>query len=269
VQIDYFTIVAQIINFLVLVILLRHFLYRPVIKTMDEREQRMVSRLKDADQKTKEAEQEAENFRRMKHELEDKRQEMLAKTTEEVQALRSDLMKKARAEVEASIADWYQSFERQKESILADLRLRTGEVVYAITRRAIQDLANEKLEAQIIDTFILRLREMGVAGNEEIKEFFNPLGQSITIRSTFEIPGETRQIILKTMRNLSGKDLEIKFETSPELISGVEMRNSDTRIGWNIASYLETLKADLLIMSLKGATGKLPPSEEKRNGQRE
>lgn len=265
-QIDYFTIVAQIINFLILVFLLRHFLYRPVIKTMDEREQRMVSRLKDAEQKTKEAEQEAENFRRMKQEQEDKRQEMLAKAKEDVQALRSDLMKKARGEVEANIADWYQSFERQKESILADLRLRTGEEVYAITRRAIHDLANEKLETQIIDTFILRLLEMGETGKDEIKDFFNTSGRSITVRSSFEIPDETRRIILETMRNLSGKDLEIKFETSPELISGIEMSNSDTRIGWNIASYLSTLRADLPSTSPQRTTGKLLPSEEKMDG---
>ncbi len=93
-QIDYFTIVAQIINFLVLVFLLRHFLYRPVIKAMDEREQKMVSRLKDAEQKREEAEAEAESFRQMKQELEDKRQEMLTKAAEEVQILQSDLMKK-------------------------------------------------------------------------------------------------------------------------------------------------------------------------------
>lgn len=265
-QIDYFTIVAQIVNFLVLVFLLRHFLYRPVIKTMDEREQRMVSRLKDAEQKAKNGEQEAENFRQMKRELEDKRQKMLAEATEEVLALRSDLMKKAHAEVEATIADWHQSFERQKESILADLRLRTGEEVYAITRRAIQDLANEKLEAQIIETFILRLREIGETGKDEIKDFFNTSGRPITVRSSFEIPDETRRIILQTMRNLSTKDLEINFETSPELISGVEMSNSDTRIGWNIASYLDTLKADLASTSSQRTTGKLPPYEEKKNG---
>ncbi len=264
-QIDYFTIIAQIINFLILVFLLRHFLYRPVITAMDEREQKMVSKLKDVEQKRKEAEQEAESFRRMKQELQDKRQEMLAKVAEEVRALKTDLTEKARSEVEASTADWYASIERQKESILTDLRLRTGEEVYAITRRALQDLADEKLEAQIIDTFIRRLREMRETGKEEIKEFFKTPGP-ITVRSTFEIPDEARQTILETMRNLAGKDLKIKFEPSPELIAGIEMSTSDTRIGWSIASYLDTLRADLSLASLQRASEKLLPSEEKRNG---
>ena len=265
-QIDYFTIAAQIINFLILVFLLRHFLYRPVIATMNEREQGMVSRLKDAEQKIRKAEQEAESLRLMKQELQDKRQEMLAKVTEEVRDLKTDLTEKARSEVEASTADWHSSIERQKESILTELKLRTGEEVYAISRRAIQDLANEKLEAQIIDTFIRRLQEMGEPEKEKINEFYKTPDQPITVRSTFEIPDDARQTILETMRNLAGKDLKIKFETSPELISGIEMSTPDTRIGWSIASYLDTLKADLSIASLKGASGKLLPSEEKRNG---
>ena len=264
-QIDYFTIIAQIINFLVLVFLLRHFLYRPVIAAMDEREQKMVSRLKDAEQKIKEAEQETETLRLMKQELRDKRQEILAKATEEVRVLKTDLTEKGRSEVEASIADWYSSIERQKESILTDLKLRTGEEVYAISRRVLQDLADEKLEAQIIETFIRRLREKGDTGIEEIKEFFKTPGP-ISVRSAFEIPDETQQVILETMRNLAGKDLEIKFETSPELISGVEMSTSDTRIGWNIASYLDTLKGDLSSALLQRASGNLLPSEEKKNG---
>ena len=264
-QIDYFTIVAQIINFLILVFLLRHFLYRPVIMAMDEREQKMVSRLKDAEQKIKEAGQETETLRRMKQELQDERQEMLVKSTEEVRVLKTDLTEKARAEVEASIADWYASIERQKESILTELRLRTGEEIYAISRRALQDLANEKLEAQIIDTFIQRLHEMDETEQEEIKEFYKTSGQTITVRSTFEIPDETRGIILETMRNLAGKEVKIKFETSPELISGVEMSTPDTRIGWNIASYLDTLKADLSMAFQERASGKLLTSEEKKN----
>jgi F-type H+-transporting ATPase subunit b len=265
VQIDYFTIVAQIINFLVLVFLLRHFLYRPVIAAMDDREQRMISRLKDAEQKRKEAEQEAESLRLMKRELQDKRQEMLAEVTEEVRVLKVDLTEKARAEVEASTADWYASIERQKESILTDLKLRTGEEVYAISRRALLDLADEKLEARIIDTFIQRLQEMGATGKEEIKEFFKT-PWPITVRSTFEIPDDARGAILETMRNLAGKDLKIKFETSPELIGGVEMSTPDTRIGWSIAGYLDALKADLFSESLQRASGKLLPSEEKRDG---
>ncbi len=61
-QIDYFTIIAQIINFLILVFLLRHFLYGPLLRSMDEREQKISTRLKEAEQQMKEAEQETDSY---------------------------------------------------------------------------------------------------------------------------------------------------------------------------------------------------------------
>jgi len=64
VQIDYFTIFAQIINFLVLVLLLKHFLYGRIIKAMDEREKRIESQLQEAAKKKKEADEEADSYRR-------------------------------------------------------------------------------------------------------------------------------------------------------------------------------------------------------------
>ena len=265
-QIDYFTIIAQIINFLVLVFLLRHFLYRPVIKAMDEREQKMVSRLKDAEQKRKEAEEEAESFRQMKRELEDLRQEMLTKVTEEANILRSDLMKKAHSEVEASIADWQESMERQRASILADMGLRAAEEVYAISRRALRDLANENLEGQIINTFIQSLQDLGEYEKEKIKEFYKTPGQMITVRSTFETPEDTKRRILETIRNQTGLEVEIKFEIAPELISGIEISAPDMRIGWNIASYLDTLKADLSEVLLQRASRESLSAGENRNG---
>ena len=48
---DPFTMIAQLINFVVLVVALRHFLYKPVIDAMDERENKIAQRLTDADER--------------------------------------------------------------------------------------------------------------------------------------------------------------------------------------------------------------------------
>ena len=244
-QIDYFTIIAQIINFLILVFLLRHFLYRPLLKSMDEREQRISSRLNEAEQKKKEAEQEAESYRKILQELSEKSQEMNTKAAEEAQVLQNALMQKARDSVEASRAKWYEDFERQKESLLVDLGQHAGVEIYSIVRRAFQDLADENLERQILNTFIKRLQNMDTFENEKVIEFYKTAGQQITVNSTFEIPEETRQSIKEIVRNQTGKDVKMQFRIVPELICGVEMSTHDTRIGWSIASYLNALEADL------------------------
>ncbi len=253
-QIDYFTIIAQIINFLVLIFLLRHFLYRPVIKSMDEREQKIASRLKEAEQKRKEAEQEAESNRRMLQELQEKREAMLAKAEEEVKAVQSDLMKKAHAEVESSKADWYEAVERQRGELQKELRQRAGREVYAIARRALRDLADEDLESRIADAFIGRLQRLEPEEKDRFRDFSKALEQRIMVRSSFELPEAARERIQGALRDLTGNEAEVRFSLAPELIAGIEMSTQDLRISWSIASYLDTLEEDLSRVLEKSAT---------------
>ncbi len=245
VQIDFITLSAQIINFLVLVLLLRHFLYKRIINVMNEREAGIASRLKEAEQKRKEAEQEAESYRKQKQELLDKREGMVAEIRKEVEAVRKDLTNKARDEVEESKARWYEAIERQKDSFLTDLRRRAGEEVYTVARRTLHDLANEELEQHIIDTFIKRLQNMGEDEKKAIKEFYQKPQQELVIKSTFEIPEETRRSIQEALREQIKGDVRLQFKTSPDLICGVELDAYGMRITWSLDSYLDSLEEDL------------------------
>ena len=244
-QIDYFTIIAQIINFLILVILLRHFLYQPLLRSMNEREQKISTRLKEAEQKRKEAEKDAELHSKILQEIEKKRQEMRIKVENEVQLYQKALMKEARDRVESSKAKWYEDFERQKELMVSDLSLNASEEICAIVRRALQDLADENLEHHILNNFIKRLEEENDLDNEKTMDFFRTVKEQITVESTFEIPEEMRHRIIEIAGNRTGSKPEMIFKIVPELICGVQLSTHDARIGWSVAGYLNSLKADV------------------------
>jgi len=245
VQIDYFTTIAQIINFLILVYLLRRFMYRPIIKSMDERERKITSQFKEAEQKKKDAEQEAESNLKMMQGLSDKLRDMNAKAAEDAQILQTELMEKVRSNVEASTISWNEAFLRKKEALLADLSRDAGDEIHAVIRRALQDLADEDLERQIINTFIKHLRNMNAFEKDKFKEFYKTSLQQITIRSTFEIAEDMRREIQEVVDDQTGVSLKIQYEISPELICGVEMIAHDMRIAWSIAGYLNTLEKDV------------------------
>ncbi len=244
-QIDYFTTIAQIINFLILVYLLRRFMYKPIIKSMDDRERKITSQFKEAEQKKKNAEQEAESTLKILQDSSDKLKDMNAKAAEDAQILQTDLMEKVRSNVEASTISWNEAFLRRKESLLADLSRHAGDEIYAVLRRALQDLADEDLEKQIINTFIKRLRNMDSLEKDKFNKFYKISGQKITVRSTFEIAEDMRRKIQEVVDDQTGVGLKIQYEISPELICGVEMIAHDVRIAWSIASYLNTLEKDV------------------------
>ena len=47
--IDWFTVGAQVLNFLILIWLLKRFLYKPILHAIDEREERIATELANAD----------------------------------------------------------------------------------------------------------------------------------------------------------------------------------------------------------------------------
>jgi len=242
--IDYFTTIAQIINFLVLVFLLRHFLYRPVVKSMNEREQRIASRLKEAEDQRREAERNADSIHKMQQEVSRYQEETIARVARDAEAYRADLMKKAHDEVERDQANWYASMQAQRNVILDDIRLQLGKEVYAIARRVLRDLADDDLEGRIVAAFQKRLQNMDTSDKEKVEMFLKKPGGLITIRSSFNIPLDMQRKIEESLR-LKVEDTKVNYETSPDLIAGIELYGNDLKIAWSIDGYLDDLAADL------------------------
>jgi F-type H+-transporting ATPase subunit b len=137
-QIDYFTIAAQVVNFALLVFLLKHFLYGPLLKLMDERENAIISRQKESENAEREAQAEAQSYRKKKEELSAEHEELLIEAKEDAKEFRADMMKKARDEIEETKIEWQMDLQRQRDDFISDLRKYSGQQLYAISRRALK-----------------------------------------------------------------------------------------------------------------------------------
>jgi len=255
-HIDLFTLFAQIVNFVILMLLLKRFLYKPIVRTMDERERRIGADLDEAERKLTEATREAAVCHAERQEIEDKRGEMLSSAQEEAAAWRRDLIQEARDEIEQRQERWRQSVEREKQSFLSDLRQRAGEQVYEISRRALEDLAGVDLERHIIETFIARLPKAEEPGFEAFAApavGATPTGDEpeaewrpeAVICTAFDIEGETRERIESAVRQRLAGDFDLRFEVSPDLICGIELRAGGQTAAWSLQNYLETLDENM------------------------
>src|SRR5665647_469211 len=84
--IDWFTVGAQALNFVVLVWLLKHFLYKPVLDAIDAREKQIAAQLADAEAKKAEAKKERDEFQRKNDDFDQQRAALLAKATGDADA---------------------------------------------------------------------------------------------------------------------------------------------------------------------------------------
>src|SRR5207344_2024167 len=123
--IDWFTVGAQALNFLVLVWLMKRFLYKPILNAIDTREKRIAAELADADAKKAEAQKERDEFRHKNDEFDQQRATLLSKATDEAKAERQRLLDEARKAAAALSAKRQESLKNEAQSLNQAIRLRT------------------------------------------------------------------------------------------------------------------------------------------------
>jgi F-type H+-transporting ATPase subunit b len=242
VLIDWFTVAAQVVNFLILLFLLKHFLYDRILRAMDQREEKIRLRLQEAAEKRKEAEEEAASYHRKKDEIETERGEILFGARERAEQERKELARKARREVEGLRSNWEESLQKQKKTFLQDLRRVTAGQVYAISRRALSDLAGADLEEAVVRAFLSRLDELPPDRIEKMVEAFQNGGNTFVIRSGFEISPEMRRRLERHLKRVFADGIETDFEQDPDLIMGLELKSPGEKIAWSLEEYLNTLE---------------------------
>jgi F-type H+-transporting ATPase subunit b len=237
--IDWFTVVAQIVNFIILVALLKHFLYGPLVRTIDAREKRIADRLAEAAAKNREADQHIAKADAQTTEIEVQRAQILNNAQAAADETRKELVRGARESVRALESRWRKDLDREKDSFLDEIRRRASTEMLSITRCALADLANTKLEQATIDVFLEQLQSMDPCALRAIA------GSDFSVFSSTELPEEVRQGIREIIGRHLGGPTPIRFETAPSMAWGIELRGCGQRVGWTSDTYLDTLDANL------------------------
>ncbi len=241
--IDWFTVVAQIINFLVLVALLKYLLYGRVIRAMDKREERIASRLTDAQERERQAEEEARSYREKSREIDEKRRELLARVEEEADRKRKELVQKVREEVAGLEKGWREALMQERDVFLDELRRHVAREVCVIARRIMNDLASADLETQVVNTFVMRIRELDKEGRDALPSRAEEMNGRLTIVSAFDIGQDDRRKIREALRNTLEENIDLEFRTSPDMVLGIELRSRDHKLAWTVDDYLGSLEA--------------------------
>lgn len=243
--IDWFTVLAQVINFLILVFLLKHFLYGRIISAMNAREQKIASRLHEADNKRAEAEQERELYRQKNKEFDEKREEMFRKDKEEAEVNRKELIEKASEEVHVMKKRWHDALREEKESFLQELRKKTERQICAITGRVFSDLSDSYIEQCVMNVFLRKLKNINNTAVCKIKESVITSGKAVCVSSAFEISEDMQQKINHEIHTYLMDDTKIVYRISPDLVCGIELRVGDYVIGWNLNDYITALEEEV------------------------
>lgn len=244
--IDWFTVIAQIINFLILVFLLEHFFYDRIIQAMEERESRIQKRLRDAEQRKKDAEQAAAFYRNKQEEIEDKRSEILEEAKKAAEERRKKLSQEAREEVDDLRKKWKDGVQKEKEVFVREFCRMAAREVFAIARKALGNLADLEVEERVGKIFIERMKKMKKKDLKEIAQSLQESKRPAKVLSGFEISTQMRRKITQAVHRQIADGVDVEYETSPELLLGIELKTRGRKLGWNGKTYLADLEENAL-----------------------
>ena len=241
-QIDWFTFSAQVVNFLILLALLRRFLYRPLLGVMERRQREIEERLEEGRRMQDEARQRADELERRHAELEERREDELRRIEEEVEERRAELMREVRRQVEERRRSWSEALEREREAFLHELAERTARQAVAIARSALAELAGADLERAAVARFVDTLEGLGDAERAELARAAERAEDDPRVESAFELPDAERRRVRRALDGVVPEGRTLRFARSESIAFGVELTVGGLELGWSLERYLGDLE---------------------------
>lgn len=243
--INWFTVFAQVLNFLILVALLRWFLYKPILKVMQKRQTLIAERWQESERLQAEAQQALATYQHQQQELHQQQTAWLAEARLAADQERQRLLGQVRQAIADQRTAWQAELHQEQEAFLRTLQQQVIHQTTAIARQALKDLANADLEAQLVQVFCDRICQLDNLQRQAIAQALSQTNQPILIRSSFELPSALRQKVTDALYTQFAIAQPIEFVTTSNLFCGIEVKLAGQEIVWSFDTYLQTLEQRL------------------------
>ena len=222
-EFDWTTFILEIINFLILVWILKRFLYRPILDVIARRRAGVEKTLADARRiETEAGELKQQNEQRLAQ-WENEREAAQARLREELAAEREHLM----AALETSIAE-----ERERRRVLDERHqhdFRRGVEEQGIAQgaafsaRLLGRAATPELEARLYTLLLEDLRGLRAEDRRAVADAAAVPGLQIKVQSAFALDQDRRGELARALADVTGKTLPVEYRENPELLAGFQI----------------------------------------------
>ncbi|OPL09564.1 MAG: hypothetical protein AVO33_00270 [delta proteobacterium ML8_F1] len=241
-NIKWFEIIAQMINFFILLFLLYKLFYKPVIKTMDDRQQRIRDNQTKSDEKMKKADELIETYNQNLAELEKDRDRQLEMAKEQAQQKKEELIAAYQKEAEDKRKNYMKEVEEEQERFAHDLGMALGQNAVKVAEHILGSFSEDKLSDKVFDAF---LEKVAAIDDESLKEDIESEDERIILISSEELSKGQRETLEQALKEKVGSYKEIAYEVDEELIQGYELKLETLTVHTNVRKYLEEAEKNI------------------------
>lgn len=241
-QFDWFTFGASLFNFILLLVLLRLFVFGRIVRAVEARKKRIADTWDEAEEAKAEAEKEASAHRQELEELREHRDQKLKEAQQEADAAREEQLKGVRDEIEQKRRAWEKHLASSQQQLLSQIEKRLAKATLDTVRETFRELADADLEHKMVDRFLAEYDSDEKAAH-------------VQVNTSHELPEGERERIASELAAAHGEAAEIEFAVDKSLLCGIEVHHSDRRIGFSLSHRLAAVHSDMerLVEANQGA----------------
>ena len=245
-SIDWITVAAQIANFLVLVWLLKRFLYRPILDGIDAREAEIADRMQEAVRAKEQSQAVEAKYADQLGSLHVEQSEMTEIVLQKAQEQRDAMLVEARAQMEQERTNWQAYLDKEGRKYTSKLHHAGADALLSLTRKALTDLADDTLEGRMAQHLAKRIKPMA-------SELRNAAGESkaAVVTSRDPLPSAAQKKLSASLTDVF-PDASVRFDTDADQPPGLILRIGGAQLDWTVESYVDELRE---MMEQQLATG--------------
>lgn len=236
------TLLFQVINFVILLYILRRILYKPIREIIEKRRGLIAKTVEDAEKTKKEALGLKEKHQEEMNKLNELQGKMLEQTREEALKDRNKLLDEAKKEAAKINEKEKALFDAEKMRIESELKNKTLEMVSVFASNLLKDISDEELHKAI---FRKLLKENGriisdisrIKGKEEVL--------NIDIVTAYQLPMDDIKTFQETLESQLARKVKINTTIDKTLIAGARIKAYDMIYDSSLAGQINALASQL------------------------
>jgi len=234
-------LLVQVFNFLAMFVVLRAWVYKPIMGILDKRRETIAQGLEDA-RIAEEARANAENdAQRIMLDAQSKANSIINEATERADKVVVDIKAEAQNEINKERSATLSEVEEERSRMLGDLRGQVAALAIAAAQKLVGESLDEKRQHSLLSEFFSGVK----SGKVVILENQNLSGESAEVVSALPLTDEEQSIVKKEILTKMGSKSEVAFRIDPAILGGLVVRVGDKVLDGSVAGKLDDMRQNV------------------------
>ena len=237
-ELNWTTVILEMVNFLVLVWILKRFLYHPVLQVIEQRRARIQASLDQAQTRQQQADELQRQYERRLADWQVEKEHAREAFQQEMESQR----KQALLGLEASLAEAREKaqvvVQRQQQELEQHMAREALELGAGFASRLLQDLAGPELEGRILDLLGSELAGLPEQQRQSLRRALQEHDRQLRVESAYPLSARQRQDLERRLQQSLGEEVTCSYQQQPALIAGLRLSLGDWSLQANLRDEL-------------------------------